>query len=117
MLSAVFGHLKDNRLFGINPAVTCYVGILDGKDGVWDVRIPDVPGCHGAGDTPEAALADAVSALREAAAQKAAKGVGLNPPRPVDVVVRDDAAEFKPAAGECLVLVPLSKRLLPVGTS
>ena len=39
-----------------------YYGILDGKDDVWGVRIPDLPGCHGGGSTPEAAMSDAMSA-------------------------------------------------------
>ena len=39
-----------------------YYGILDGKDDVWGVRIPDLPGCHGGGSTPEAAMCDAISA-------------------------------------------------------
>ena len=39
-----------------------YVGILDGAKDVWGIRIPDFPGCHGGGSTPEAALADAIGA-------------------------------------------------------
>ncbi|TIL61817.1 MAG: DNA-binding protein, partial [Mesorhizobium sp.] len=27
--------------------MTRYVGILDGADDVWGVRVPDLPGCHG----------------------------------------------------------------------
>jgi predicted RNase H-like HicB family nuclease len=41
-----------------------YVGILEGDGNVWSIRIPDIPGCHGGGATPEAAIADPVSALR-----------------------------------------------------
>jgi predicted RNase H-like HicB family nuclease len=48
-----------------------YVGIVEGADDAWGVRIPDCPGCHGAGATPEAAISDAISALREWAAQMA----------------------------------------------
>lgn len=44
--------------------MTYYVGILDGSGSVWGVRIPDVPGCHGGGNSAEAAIADAISALR-----------------------------------------------------
>src|SRR5438067_6708016 len=46
-----------------------YVGILDGSRRTWGVRFPDLPGCHGGGATPEAAIADAVSALAEFAAE------------------------------------------------
>ena len=35
-----------------------YVGILDGHGKTWGVRIPDLPGCYGAGATGEAAIAD-----------------------------------------------------------
>ncbi len=54
-----------------------YVGILDGAKDAWGIRIPDVPGCHGGGATPEAAIADAISALREFASHQAAKGIAL----------------------------------------
>jgi len=42
-----------------------YYGILDGQGDVWGVRIPDLPGCHGGGSTPEAAMSDAMSAAAE----------------------------------------------------
>jgi predicted RNase H-like HicB family nuclease len=88
-------------------ALAYYVGILDGSKDVWGVRIPDVPGCYGGGATPEAALADATSALREFAAHQAAKGIALKPPRSVQGVIRDETAEFDAAAGEAIVLVAL----------
>jgi predicted RNase H-like HicB family nuclease len=84
-----------------------YVGILDGAKDVWGVRIPDVPGCHGGGSTPEAAIADAISALREFAAHQKAKGIDLASPRTVQNVMRDKEAEFDPKAGEAIVMVPL----------
>jgi predicted RNase H-like HicB family nuclease len=84
-----------------------YVGILDGAKDVWGIRLPDVPGCHGGGATPEAAIADAISALREFAAHQAAKGMPLKPPRRVQVVIADKASGFDAAAGESIVMVPL----------
>lgn len=42
-----------------------YVGILDGCGKTCGVRIPDLPGRYGAGRSPEAALADVISATRE----------------------------------------------------
>lgn len=84
-----------------------YVGILDGSEGVWGVRIPDVAGCYGGGRTPEAAIADAISALREFAAHQATKGIELDPPRSVHDVLADRSAEFDASAGEAMVLVPL----------
>ena len=84
-----------------------YVGILDGSKDVWGVTIPDVPGCHGGGASPEAAVADATSALREFAAHQATKGVALDPPRSVQDVIADPGTDFDAAAGEAVVLIPL----------
>ena len=84
-----------------------YVGILDGASDVWGVRVPDFPGCHGGGSTPDAALADAISALREFAAHQMAKGVEIKPPRALREVMADPAAAFDPTAGESLIMVPL----------
>src|SRR3990172_3377637 len=83
-----------------------YVGILDGEKGAWGVRIPDVPGCHGGGATPEAALADAISALREVAAHHVAHDTTTPPPRGMADVIRDKASGYDPSR-ESLVLVPL----------
>jgi predicted RNase H-like HicB family nuclease len=77
-----------------------FVGILDGSNGVWGVRIPDVPGCHGGGATPEEAIADAISALSEMA--DIANGVEA---RDQNAIVADPASEFDRAT-ESLVLLP-----------
>jgi len=86
------------------------IGILDGSDHVYGVRIPDVPGCHGGGATPEAAIVDAISALRDMAEQANAaqrRGAAL--------IIADPEAAFDPAAGESLVMLPLlSERGQPV---
>jgi predicted RNase H-like HicB family nuclease len=87
--------------------VPYYVGILDGSKDVWGVTIPDVPGCYGGGPSPEAAIADATSALREFAAHQAAKSVALNPPRSVQDVIGDPSTDFDAAAGDAVVLIPL----------
>jgi predicted RNase H-like HicB family nuclease len=84
-----------------------YVGILDGSRDVWGVRIPDAPGCHGAGRTPEDAIADAISALREFATHQRARGIALSPPRGVLDIIRDKEAGFDAGAGEAIVMVPL----------
>lgn len=86
--------------------MTQYVGILDGAKAVWGIRIPDFPGCHGGGETPEAALADAISALREFAAQQVTQGIEIKPPRSMQEIMKDPEAEFDPTA-ECLIKVPL----------
>ena len=86
--------------------MTQYVGILDGKGAVWGIRIPDVPGCHGGGETPEAALADAISALREVAAHYVDNSIAIPTPRGLDEVRRDREAAFDPRS-ETIVMVPL----------
>ena len=54
--------------------MTQYIGILDGSGKTYGVRIPDLPGCYGGGATPEAAIADAMSAAREWIAQRETRG-------------------------------------------
>ena len=60
--------------------MTQYIGILDGSGKVYGVRIPDLPGCYGAGRSPEAALADAMSAARDWLPHRATKGGGSQGP-------------------------------------
>ena len=85
--------------------MTHYVGILEGAGKVWSIRVPDVPGCHGGGATPDEALADTMSALREMARIYAADGVRLASPRDMHAIRNDKASEFD-AQTESLVLVP-----------
>ena len=59
--------------------MTYYVGILDGAEDIWGVRVPDVPGCVGGGATPEAAISDAVIALRDVMAHKRGGGFKIPP--------------------------------------
>jgi predicted RNase H-like HicB family nuclease len=82
-----------------------YVGILDGKGDVWGVRIPDVPGVHGGGATPQAAIADAASALSEAADLAARSGRRLPKPRSVDVIRADSAVLSDLSEADVFVLV------------
>jgi predicted RNase H-like HicB family nuclease len=87
--------------------VIYYVGILDGADNMWGVRIPDCPGCHGDGATPQAAISDAISALREWAAEIRADGIEVPGARTAAEILAD--LENRPdfAAGESAVLIPL----------
>jgi predicted RNase H-like HicB family nuclease len=87
--------------------VIYYVGILDGADDVWGVRIPDCPGCHGGGATPEAAISDAISALREWAAEMRADGVEVPAARTAAEILADPENRPDFAAGESAVLIPL----------
>lgn len=85
--------------------MTHYVGILDGAGDAWGVRIPDAPGCHGGGPTPEAAIDDVTSALREWSDVYLETGS----PMPLARSVADllSSGEIETAAGESAVLVPL----------
>lgn len=86
--------------------MTYYIGILDGSGDVWGVRIPDAPGVHGGGATPELAIADATSALREVGAMLVAEGKSLPKPRAMaEVLASKDAPDVK--AGETAVMIPL----------
>jgi predicted RNase H-like HicB family nuclease len=82
-----------------------YVGVLDGSGDTWGIRIPDLPGCHGGGETAEAAIADAISAAREWAEHRKARGSAMPASRALDAIIRD--AELDVAAGETAVMIPL----------
>ena len=82
-----------------------YVGILDGTGDTWGVRVPDLPGCHGGGDTAEAAIADAISAAREWGEHRNAKGAAMPASRPFSQIIRDGELDVR--AGETAVMIPL----------
>lgn len=86
--------------------MTHYIGILDGHGDVWGVRVPDLPGCTGGGATPEAAIADAISAMREWAAHKTAKGETVPAARTLASVLADKDVEYN-SASESTVMLPL----------
>ena len=87
--------------------MTYFVGILDGADKVWGVRIPDLPGVHGGGASPEDAIADAVKAAREWAAFQMTKGIAIAAPRTVQQIKAAADVALDHAAGESLVMIPL----------
>jgi len=78
--------------------MTYYVGVLDGGGDVWGVRIPDIPGCVGGGETPEAAIANAAEALRDVAAHRREGGFALPQPMSLTEIM---------ASGEIAVMIPL----------
>lgn len=80
-----------------------YVGVLDGAQDVWGVRIPDIPGCVGAGATAEAAIADAVSALRDVVAHKRDAGFAVAERSSLAAIV----ASGEIGEGESAVMIPL----------
>lgn len=61
-----------------------YLGIPDGSGQAGGIRIPDLPGRFGGGAAPEAAIEDAVSAMREYAALVTGGGGTLAEPRSVE---------------------------------
>jgi predicted RNase H-like HicB family nuclease len=81
-----------------------YVGILDGKDDVWGVRIHDIDGCVGAGATPEEAIEDVTDALRWVAEHKISNGFPMPDPSPIAAVLASGEVD----AGEALVMIPVS---------
>jgi predicted RNase H-like HicB family nuclease len=85
--------------------MTHVVGILDGAGDVWGVRVPDLPGCHGGGATPEEAIVDATSAVREWAESRAAKNATLPVARTVAELLR--LGEIDIGEGESAVMIPL----------
>ena len=84
-----------------------YVGILEGKGKVWSIRIPDLRGCHGGGKSAADAIANTVVAMRDWADTILGDGHAVPPARDVAIVMKDPDAEFDPAAGESLVMLPL----------
>ena len=83
--------------------MTHYVGVLDGSGAVWGVRIPDIPGCVGGGDTPDAAIASVVEALRDVAAHRREGGFAL----PAPTTLTDIVGSGEIGEGESAVMVPL----------
>ena len=75
-----------------------YYGILDGSGDVFGVRIPDLPGCHGGGETPEAAMSDAMSAA-------CAWIDGEDAPKPSSM--ESVLSHLEP--GEALVIIPVER--------
>jgi len=80
-----------------------FVGILDGAKEVWGVRIPDFSGCVGGGSTAEAAIADAIIALRDVAAHCLSQGIAL--PKPSTIAEIISSGEMQ--KGESTVMIPL----------
>ena len=85
--------------------MTNYIGILDGSGKVFGVRIPDLPGCYGGGATPEAAIADAMSAAREWIAHRETNGESA--PKPSAMAQILIAETIDAAQNEAAVIVPV----------
>jgi predicted RNase H-like HicB family nuclease len=85
--------------------MTQYVGILDGSGKAYGVRIPDLAGCYGGGATPEAAIADAMSAARDWISHRAVKGEAAPKPRTMQQVLKTE--DIDAANNEVAVIIPV----------
>ena len=82
-----------------------YVGILDGEKGRFGVRIPDLPGVHGAGRSAEAAISDAMSAARDWCASQRTAGQKIPKARTLPDVLSSEDTAYDPASGDAVVMV------------
>jgi predicted RNase H-like HicB family nuclease len=87
--------------------MTHYIGILDGHDDVWGVRIPDLPGCLGGGSSPEAAIRDAVSAMAEWVQDRQDRDLAVPQARSAGDLMRDPAIRADMLPGDAFVVLPL----------
>jgi predicted RNase H-like HicB family nuclease len=85
--------------------MTQYVGILDGSGKAYGVRIPDLAGCYGGGSTPEAAIADAMSAARDWISHRAVKGEAAPKPRTMEQILKTE--DIDAASNEVAVIIPV----------
>jgi predicted RNase H-like HicB family nuclease len=87
--------------------MTYYVGIIDGSENVWGVRIPDCPGAYGAGATPDAAVTSAIEGLRAWAEAALKDGEALPRPRSTAEILADREVAPKAEDAEAAVMIPL----------
>jgi predicted RNase H-like HicB family nuclease len=87
--------------------MTHYIGILDGERDVWGVWLPDWPGVHGGGPTPDDAIRDAISALSEIASFAKADGKAFPRARDRAEVLTDIEVADALRNGDVLVAIPL----------
>ena len=84
-----------------------YIAIVDGKAGAYGVVVPDLPGCTSAGSTTDAALRNAVDAVRLWVEDAIDDGEALPPPRSVEELCADPEIAAALAEGAALAVVPL----------
>jgi predicted RNase H-like HicB family nuclease len=82
-----------------------YIALIDGKPGAYGVVVPDLPGCTSGGKTIDAALRNAIEALRLWAEDARADGEALPRPRSIEQIRREVAPAL--ADGAVLAVVPL----------
>ena len=84
-----------------------YIALVDGKPGAYGVVVPDLPGCTSGGKTVDAALRNAVEAVRLWAEDARSEGEAMPRPRTIEAVRRDDDVAAALAKGAVLAVVPL----------
>lgn len=85
--------------------MTQYVGILDGSGKAYGVRLPDLPGCYGAGPTPEAAIADAMSAARDWLSHRETKSETAPEARTMAQILKTETIDSR--LNEVAVMIPV----------
>jgi predicted RNase H-like HicB family nuclease len=84
-----------------------YTVLIDGKKGGYGVVVPDLPGCTAMGPTVEAALANAVAAMRDWAEVTEEAGGAVPAPRDPETVRTDEEVRGALAHGAMLASAPL----------
>src|ERR1700686_1330315 len=84
-----------------------YIALVDGKTGAYGVVVPDLPGCTSAGSNTDAALRNAVEAVRLWAEDAIDDGEALPTPRSVEALRADPEIAAALAEGAALAIVPL----------
>jgi|SRR5690349_3095385 len=84
-----------------------YIALVDGKPGAYGVVVPDLPGCTSGGKTVDAALRNAVEAVRLWAEDARAEGEAMPRPRTIEAIRRDSEVAAALAKSAVLAVVPL----------
>jgi predicted RNase H-like HicB family nuclease len=84
-----------------------YIVLVDGKPGAYGVVVPDLPGCTSGGKTIDAALRNAVEAVRLWAEDARAEGEAMPRARTIEVIRRDGKVAAALVEGAVLAVVPL----------
>ena len=84
-----------------------YVALIDGKAGAYGVVVPDLPGCTSGGRSIDAALRNAVDAVRLWAEDARADGEALPRARSIETLRRDPEVAAALVKGAALAIIPL----------
>jgi predicted RNase H-like HicB family nuclease len=84
-----------------------YVALIDGKAGAYGIVVPDLPGCTSGGRRIDAALRNAVDAVRLWAEDARADGETLPRARSIETLRRDPEVAAALVKGAALAIIPL----------